>query len=306
MVEFTSRQLRAFLLVAQYRSFSRAASALFITPSGLSLLIRELETQLGVRLFDRTTRHVALTPSGTELLAAAQLNLQELDSTMLRIGRRSGESSPSFSLGAPTFWTASVLAEAIKEFRSRRLDFRLQIFDGDTATIMPKVENGTLDMGLGFFFKHLPGIQQTSLFRFSLMVVRANTDQGSRRSSVTWSLKDEKIVALQPSLPLQQLIDRHLAKANVVYQPTLVLNYLNSQIAMVAAGEGVAIVPSFTLAECHRRRLLAFRLINPVVHLDLCEIRKGGKRLPRIAEEFTSFLRAYLASWAGRSGIRAN
>ena len=65
----------------------------------------------------------------------------------------------------------------------------------------------------------------------------------------------------------------------------------------------VAIVPSFTLVECHRRGLLAFRLINPVVHLDLCQIQKGGKRLPRIAEEFTSFLRTYLVSWAGRPGF---
>jgi LysR family transcriptional regulator, carnitine catabolism transcriptional activator len=44
--------------VAEHRSFSRAAEAVFITPSGLSLLIRELEQQLGFRLFDRTTRHV--------------------------------------------------------------------------------------------------------------------------------------------------------------------------------------------------------------------------------------------------------
>ncbi|HYW40109.1 MAG TPA: LysR family transcriptional regulator [Terriglobales bacterium] len=56
MIDFTSRQLRAFLLVAQHRSFTRAAGALFITPSGLTVLIRELETQLGARLFDRTTR----------------------------------------------------------------------------------------------------------------------------------------------------------------------------------------------------------------------------------------------------------
>jgi|SRR5215470_2580086 len=304
MIDFSSRQLRAFLLVAQYSSFSRAAAALFITPSGLSLLIRELETQLGVRLFDRTTRQVVLTTSGTELLAVAQRNLQELDSTMSRIGRGDGEGSLSFSLGAPTFWTASVLAQAIKEFRSRRPNFRLQIFDGDTATIMPKVENGTLDMGLGFFFKHLPGIRQTALFRFSLMMIRAITDQKPRRSSITWhALKNEKIVALQPSLPLQQFIDRHLARANVVYQPSLVLNYLNSQIAMVAAGEGVAIVPSFTLAECQRRGLLASRLIKPVVHLDLCQIHKAGKKLPPVAEEFTSFLQTYLGNWAGQSGI---
>ena len=62
MIDFSSRQLRAFLLVAQHQNFTRAAEALFITTSGLSLLIRELENQLGFRLFDRTTRHVALPP----------------------------------------------------------------------------------------------------------------------------------------------------------------------------------------------------------------------------------------------------
>ena len=71
MIDFSSRQLRAFVLVARYRSFSRAAAALFITPSGLSLLIRELERQLGVRLFDRTTRQVELTTAGSEMLAVA-------------------------------------------------------------------------------------------------------------------------------------------------------------------------------------------------------------------------------------------
>ena len=60
-MEFSSRQLRGFHLVAQHRSFSRAAEAMFITPSGLSVLIRELEHQLGFRLFDRTTRSVELT-----------------------------------------------------------------------------------------------------------------------------------------------------------------------------------------------------------------------------------------------------
>jgi len=54
-MEFTSRQLRAFRLVAQHGSFARAAEALFITPSGLSVLIRELESHLGFRLFNRTT-----------------------------------------------------------------------------------------------------------------------------------------------------------------------------------------------------------------------------------------------------------
>src|SRR5260221_12088461 len=98
-MEFTSRQLRAFQLVAQHRSFTRAAEALFITPSGLSVLIRELENQLDFRLFDRTTRQVVLTDYGNELLAVTQRNLQEIDSAMSGIGRTAKGSNQSLSLG---------------------------------------------------------------------------------------------------------------------------------------------------------------------------------------------------------------
>src|SRR6202163_1623757 len=139
MIDFTSRQLRGFLLVAQHRSFSRAAGALFITPSGLSLVIRELETQLGVRLFERTTRHVALTAFGTELLTAAERSLSELDSVMSRIGQSAREPGVSLSVGAPPLLMASVLAPAIQEFRLHRPELHFQLFDSDTTSVMQKV-----------------------------------------------------------------------------------------------------------------------------------------------------------------------
>ena len=85
-MDFTSRQLKAFLLAAQHHSFTRAAEKLFITPSGLSVLIRELERQAGFRLFDRTTRYVALTEHGRQLLPVARRALREIDA-MRRCGR---------------------------------------------------------------------------------------------------------------------------------------------------------------------------------------------------------------------------
>ena len=133
----------AFLLVAQHRSFSRAAGALFITPSGLSVLIRELETQLGVRLFDRTTRHVALTPFGTELVAVAQRSLKELDGVISRIGRSAKEAGVSLSVGSPPLLMASVLAPAIKEFRSYRPELRFQLFDGDRFIVVGQYSYNT-------------------------------------------------------------------------------------------------------------------------------------------------------------------
>jgi LysR family transcriptional regulator, carnitine catabolism transcriptional activator len=81
------------------------------------------------------------------------------------------------------------------------------------------------------------------------------------------------------------------------------VNYLNTQIAMVEAGQGVAIIPSYGLPACRGRKLAMTRLINPVVPLDFSQIRLAGRKLPPVAEDFTSFLQSYIASGAGRSGI---
>ena len=302
-MEFSSRQLRAFLLVAQHQSFTRAAAALFITPSGLSLLIRELETQLGFRLFDRTTRQVALTIQGAELLEVVRRNLQELDAAMSGLGRTAKAASLSISIGAPPLVAANILPQAIKAFRVQRPDLRIQLFDDHLTSIMQRVEAGKLDIGLGIFGP-APGIRRTPFFRFSLMVIRPENDPAIRRASTTWSaLQGEPLISLRSASPLQQLIDRHLAKAKVVPPATIALNSLDTQIAMVEAGQGIAVIPSYGLPVCRDRRIVMSRLINPVVTLDFHQIRNRGRKLPPGAEDFTTFLQGYIARWAGNAGI---
>jgi DNA-binding transcriptional LysR family regulator len=80
--------------------------------------MRELESHLGFRLFNRTTRHVSLTVHGSELLGVVRRSLDQLDDTISRIGKVSTEASMSLSVGAPPLIAANVLPEAIKEFRS--------------------------------------------------------------------------------------------------------------------------------------------------------------------------------------------
>src|ERR1700735_4295917 len=99
-MEVTTRQLRAFRLVAQHRNFTRAAEALFMTPSGLSVIIKELESRVGFRLFDRTTRHVELTAHGRQLLVVIQRNLEELDEAIAHIGHSAKGRRRQITLGA--------------------------------------------------------------------------------------------------------------------------------------------------------------------------------------------------------------
>jgi len=133
MIEVASRQLRAFLLVAEHRSFSRAAGRLFVTPSGLSAMIRELERQVNARLFDRTTRQVSLTGAGEALLVSARRTLQEVDDVMARRDRPGVGAAPPLRIGSTPLVANTVLPQAIKEFRSRRPAFAFQLFDSDAA-----------------------------------------------------------------------------------------------------------------------------------------------------------------------------
>lgn len=301
-MEVTTRQLRAFRLVAQHRNFTRAAEALFITPSGLSVLIRELESRVGFRLFDRTTRNVELTSHGRQLLAVIQRSLEELDAAIANIGRSARHSQQTISLGTTALVAANVLAPAMHEFHKRRPDVRIQLFDADLPTLIKMVEGGQLDMSLGIF-KHMAGLQREPFFRFSLMLARAGND-GTAPRTVTWSaLEGETLVALSSGHPHQQLINKHLAQTGVKVRIGCTVNLLDTQIALVEAEEGSAIIPSFGLPACRRRKIVMSQLINPIVRFDFHLIRRRGKQLPPGADEFAAFLKSYIAEWAGRAGV---
>jgi DNA-binding transcriptional LysR family regulator len=302
-MEVSTRQLRAFRLVAQHRNFTRAAEALFITPSGLSVLIRELESRIGFRLFERTTRHVDLTPHGRELLAVIQRSLTELDAAIANIARSAKGAQKQISLGTTPLVAANILPPAMREFRKQRPDVQIQLYDAELPTLIKMVQTGQLDMSLGIF-KAMPDVRREPFFRFSLMVVRASQDDIPPRRTTTWSaLESETLISLSPAHPHQQLIDKHLAQAGVSVQVGSSVNLLDTQIALVEAQEGIAIIPSFGMPACRNRKVVMSQLINPVVRFDFHLISRRGRNLPPGAEQFASFLKSYIATWAGRAGV---
>lgn len=302
-MEFSSRQLRAFHLVAEHRNFARAAQALFITASGLSVLIRELENQLGYRLFDRTTRQVQLTRHGADLLEATSRHLEELDAAMARVGRSARGKRQTVSLGTTPLVAANVLPQAMREYRRHRPDLRVRLYDADQDTVLRQVQTGKLDVGVGLF-KSVPGVKRVPFFRSSLVLIRARRHSLAAGGDLPWSgLDGETLIVLSPSSPHQQLVDRQLAKSHARFEAGGVANLLDTQVALVEADEGSAIIPSFGLALCKGRDVVASRLVDPVVSMDFNQITQRGRTLPEGAEEFVAFLKTYFVGWAARAGI---
>jgi len=303
-MDFSSRQLRAFHLVARHRSFARAAEELLITPSGLSVLIRELERQLGFRVFNRTTRQVTLTAFGSDLIAVTEPSLGMLDAAMSRIEQSAKGRERWISIGTTPWLAANVLPPAIRQFRERRPDLHVRLFDGWLDEIQQRVQAGKLDIGVGIF-KNSSGVRRSPFFRFALMAVFP--DQGAAINSIPtrWSsLIGQRLISLTKDYPHQLVIDKQLAREGVVSRPGQVVKLLETQIALVEANEGVAVIPSFGMLACRNRKVTMSELIDPVVNLDFYQISNRGSRLSEDAREFRGFLKTYLANWAGTSSAQ--
>ena len=123
--------LRTFLLVARLGSFSRAAEQLETAPSSISTAISRLETQLGARLFQRTTRKVVLTHEGSELLARSERLLDDFDDLagLFRQGesRLAGRLRVDMPLGMATGAVMSLLPD----FMARHPDLSVDVFSTD-------------------------------------------------------------------------------------------------------------------------------------------------------------------------------
>jgi LysR family carnitine catabolism transcriptional activator len=111
------------------------------------------------------------------------------------------------------------------------------------------------------------------------------------------------LISLSPGHPHQELIDKHLARAGVKVRIGSVVNLLDTQIALAEAEEGIAIIPSFGIPACRNRKVVVSQLVNPVARFDFHLISTRAHALPPGADEFTSFLKSYIAAWAARAGV---
>jgi len=288
-------------LVASHHSFARAAEELLITPSGLSVLIRELERQLGFRLFDRTTRQVTLTAFGSELIAVTEPSLGKLDNAMSRIEQSAKGRERWISVGTTPWLAANVLPQAIRQFRERRPDLRIRLFDGWLDEIQQRVHAGKLDMGVGIF-KNSSGVRRNPFFSFALMAVFPDQGAAINSAPTRWSsLSGQRLVSLTKDYPHQLVIDKQLAKIGAVCRRGQIVKLLETQIALVEANEGTAVIPSFGMLACRNRKVTMSALIDPVVNLDFYQISNRGSHMSKDAKAFSGFLKTYIANWAGTS-----
>lgn len=298
------RQIKAFLHVARLGNFTRAAEQMHVTQAGLSIMMRELESQLNCRLFDRTTRNVTLTTAGQEFLPVASRMVQELESSAQYLGELTDRANQTLNVGVTPLVASNVLPAACRMFRLMHPEVNIRLVDAIPAQVQHMVEGGELDFGLGAFFKPTSGVELVSLFEYQLMWVAPvdfDAPEGGPPPDaevIPWSsLIDVPLMGLPPENRIQQVVEKHLAAIGRANEERLTLNNFETVIAMVSAGLGTAIVPSYANAACKRYGVRTAIINEPAASLSFYRITKRGRAdavlMPDFIDAFVSAVPAH-------------
>jgi LysR family carnitine catabolism transcriptional activator len=290
-MNWNARQLHAFLAICRLRSFARAAEQVAITPSGMSMLVADLEAQLGARLFERTTRAVGLTDAARRLQPVAARVLRELQEAEDGIAGDERQRATRLAVAATPMVSANLLPRVVHAFARSHPAVRVLLSDVDVDGVRERVIGGEAEIGLGFFFRPAARMRRRPLCRFPLMAVAPATRAGAGRApDRPWSsLAGVPLVALPAHNPIQSLIERHLPVAHEP-PPRLTVNLIGTVVAMVEAGMGHAVVPAFALPDCLRHRVAVARLVGPPVAIDLVLASRTGAKLSPVATAFAAAL----------------
>lgn len=142
------RVLKYFLMIAREENITRAAQLLHVTQPTLSRQIKELEEELGTKLFERSNHRIVLTQDGLLLRRRAQEIVELTERTEKDFAHKDEELTGEIAIGSGETRSVSVLAEVLSSFRQRYPRVRYRFYSGNADHIKERIENGTLDIGL--------------------------------------------------------------------------------------------------------------------------------------------------------------
>lgn len=291
-LNLSTRQVRAFLALAQQRNFTRAAGQCHLSQSAFSTLIRSLEQALGLRLFDRDTRKVDLTPEGELFLQAAQRWMDDFRAALADLGEHAARRRGRARVAALPSLAAGWMPPLLARFRERHPGIALDIADELSELCVERVRASRADFALAAIRSTAPELRADPFCsdRFHLVCRKDHALAGRRRVRLA-DLAQVPFIHLARHSSVRQHLEAALRPGTL--HGEMELEQLGTVAGMVRAGLGVSVVPSLTLFHFEHPELVTRPLEAPGLQRDIFVIRPRDRSLSLAAQELLDFLMAH-------------
>ena len=286
------KQLRTFIEVARAGGFTQAAHTLHISQSAVSKQVAQLEQNLGTPLFDRLGSHVRLTAAGNVVLQRANDMLRLQQELLSELDDLSHLARGELRLGLPLLGSDALFANLFAEYRRRYPNVQVQLLEGGSLVVEQAVLSGELELGGSLTPKNPSFAYQPFCDEPLDALLPADHPLAEGASVRLEQLAETPFLLYQRSFVLNDRLLQACQQLGFTPKEGGRSGQSDFLVALVAAGQGVVLLPSVVARGLVRPGVVRLKLIAPQdLRWDIAFIWRDGAYLSRAAQAWLELLR---------------
>jgi len=299
------RHIEAFLAVARVGSFTRAAAVLHVSQPALTVQIRQLESALGLRLFDRNNRRVALTQAGRDLVAPFERVLLDLDAVVHHARDLAAHRRGAVTVAALPSVAADLLPRAIRRLADRHAGIVIRVRDAIADRIVDLVKSGEVDFGVGSLVRADPDVEANALLTDRLWAFVPASHPLARAKDIRLrDLSAQPLILTGRDSSVRQIVERAFEQQGLRLHIAQEATYMTTAIGMARAGLGVAILPRSAVTSGTDRDLRPIPIHASGFTREIAVLRRTGRSFSPAAQTLVDALHDAVRSGRHRRRVR--
>ncbi|MBR8657328.1 LysR family transcriptional regulator [Achromobacter sp. Marseille-Q0513] len=236
--------VQAFVAVADHKSFRRAAGELSITQTALSRRLQNLESFLGVRLVERSTRSVALTPPGESFLPQARRLLTDLAAALTEIRETGKARRGDVTIACVPTIGVHYLPQILQRYSADHPQNRVKVLDHSSAAVAQAVLTREAEFGINIAESHPPSLESVPLLQDDFVLICRDDHPLAGHEALPWkALEGHRLIFPGASSNNRPLLDHALAESQLELSAFYEVQRSSTAVGLVAAGAGIAVAP---------------------------------------------------------------
>ncbi|HEX3987673.1 MAG TPA: LysR substrate-binding domain-containing protein [Acidobacteriaceae bacterium] len=290
------RHIRAFLAAARIGNFTRAALELHISQSAFTVQIRQLEDALGVTLFDRSKRRVALTSAARDLLVPLERLIIDSEAIVSRTQQLAGLRRGIVNVAVLPSVAAQLLPQVIQRFVQMHPGIVVQINDVVAEKLIEAVKKEQVDFGIGSRVRVDREIRTTPLLGDRLCAFVPRAHLLARQPAIALKeLISFPLILTGKDSSVRELLERALRRERLPLTVAYETNYMSTAVSMVRAGLGIAVLPEFVAGSADSG-IRCLTINKPVLSRRIEIIQRKDRSLSPAAARMVEVLREVAAN----------
>src|SRR5215211_924124 len=287
------RHLRYFLAVAEAGSFSRAADRLGISQPTVSQQMRDLEASLRVPLFQRRGKRILLTPRGLIFQEHARAVLHQLENLLHELNGEPGELRGSLRLGVIPVLNVPLVPQLLGTFVADHPAISVTVEEISSTGIETALEEGRMDVGLGFLTRHSPNLRYERLCTDEFALILPPNHDWARRRFVNLSeLHQQRFLQLPDTFVMRRMTDEICRKHQVRPRTVAEINSIETLLRSLSLLRAATLMPKIALLGREALKLKAIPLRGKNLSLDIGLLRLRESMANSAVAAFTSLAKA--------------